>query len=107
MSITSNLSWFRGEDITIDFTMTPVVDVTGWTISFTLKDTLGGNTQTGFPIAATIVDGSRGRFRVAIPSSATSSVAVGRYVWDVRRTDAGNRTTLADGYLDLRQEITP
>jgi hypothetical protein len=44
---------------------------------------------------------------VAIPSSATSSVPPGRYVWDCRRTDSGSRTTLADGYLDLRQEVTP
>jgi hypothetical protein len=91
----------------VDFTLTPLLDVTGWTISFTLKDSLGGNTQTGFPTTATIVDGPRGRFRVSIPSSATSSIPVGRYVWDVRRTDSGNRATLADGYLDLKQEVTP
>lgn len=107
MSISSNLSWFRGEDVTIDFTMAPVVDVSGWTVVFTLKDQLGGSTQSGFPITATIVDGPRGKFRLAVPSSATSSIPVGRYVWDCRRTDSGNRTTVADGYLDLKQECTP
>jgi hypothetical protein len=107
MSITSNLSWFRGEDVTIDFQMAPPADITGWSISFTLKDTLGGSTQTGFPLAAGVIDGPRGRFRVAIPSSATSSIPAGRYVWDCRRTDPGNKTTLADGWLDLKQEVTP
>ncbi len=107
MSVTSSLSFFRGEDVTVDFQMTPPADVTGWTISFTLKDTLGGTTQTGFPLTAAIVDGPGGRFRVAIASGLTAGLAVGRYVWDARRIDAGNKTTLADGYLDLRQEVTP
>jgi hypothetical protein len=107
MSVTSSLSFFRGEDVTVDFQMTPPADVTGWSISFTLKDTLGGITQNGFPLSATIVDGPRGRFRVAIAAALTAGLAVGRYVWDARRTDSGNKTTLADGYLDLRQEVTP
>jgi hypothetical protein len=108
MSITSNLSWFRGEDVTLDLVMAPpLVDITGWNISLTLKDTLGGTTQPSFPVAATIVDGPRGKFRFTIPSGLTSSLPVGRYVWDCRRTDLGMKTTLADGYLDLRQEITP
>jgi hypothetical protein len=107
MSVTSSLSFFRGEDVTVDFQMTPPADVTGWAISFTLKDTLGGTTQNGFPLIATLVDGPRGRFRVAIASALTAGLAAGRYVWDCRRTDGGNKTTLADGYLDLRQEVTP
>jgi hypothetical protein len=107
MSVTSSLSFFRGEDVTVDFQMTPPADITGWTISFTLKDTLGGTTQSGFPLSATIVNGPTGRFRVAIASALTTGLAVGRYVWDTRRTDSGNKTTLADGYLDLRQEVTP
>ncbi len=106
MSLTSSLSWFRGEDVTVDFQMTPPVDVTGWTIRFTLSDTLGGTAQSGFPLTASIVNGPAGRFRVAIASALTASLAVGRYVWDVRRTDAGSKATLADGYLDLRQEVT-
>jgi hypothetical protein len=108
MSITSNLTWFRGEDITLDLQMVPpLTDITGWNIQFTLKDTLGGTTQPSFPLTASIVDGPRGKFRVSIPSGLTASLAVGRYVWDCRRTDTGKKTTLADGYLDLRQEITP
>lgn len=104
MSITSNLSWFRGEDVTLDFQMTPPVDVTGWTISLKVANTLGGTVQ--FTKSASITDGPRGRFRVTIASADTSSLAVGRYVWDCRRTDTGSKATLADGFIDLRQEIT-
>jgi hypothetical protein len=84
--------------------MTPIVDVTGWTISFKVAASLGGTVQ--FTKSATIVDGPRGRFRVTIASADTSGLAVGRYVWDARRTDSGNKATLADGFLDLRQEVT-
>jgi hypothetical protein len=33
-------------------------------------------------------------------------MAVGRQVWDVRRTDSGSKVTLAEGTLELRQEVT-
>jgi hypothetical protein len=104
MSITSNIVFFRGEDITLNFQMTPPVDVTGWTITLTVKDTLGGTTQ--FSKSATIVDGPRGLWKVTIANGDTIALAVGRYVWDARRTDSGNKSTLADGYIDLRQEVT-
>jgi hypothetical protein len=52
------------------------------------------------------VDGPRGQFRVSIASADTASLTAGRYVWDCRRTDSGSKATLADGYLDLRREVT-
>jgi hypothetical protein len=105
MSVSSQLSFFRGEDVALDFTQSPTEDVTGWTITFTVKDVLGGTTQ--FTRSAAIVDGPRGRWRVSIASADTGSLPVGRYIWDARRTDPGNKATLADGFLDLRQECTP
>jgi hypothetical protein len=104
MSITSHLTFFRGEDVTVDFQMAPPADVTGWTITFTLADTLGGTAQ--FSKTASITDGPRGRFRVTIASADTASLTAGRYVWDARRTDSGSKATLADGWLDLRREVT-
>jgi hypothetical protein len=104
MSISSNLVFYRGEDITLNFQMTPVVDITGWTINFKMAQGLAGAIM--IALAATIVDGPRGRFQVTIANGNTASIAVGRYVWDCRREDGGYRATLADGYLDLRQEVT-
>lgn len=105
MSITSNIVFFRGEDVTLNFQMNPPVDVTGWSITFTVADQLAGSVQ--FTKTATIIDGPRGQWQVTIANADTASLAVGRYVWDARRTDSGARSTLADGYIDLRQEITP
>jgi hypothetical protein len=105
MSITSNLTFFRGEDITLNFQMSPPnTDITGWNITWKLATALAGTVQV--TKTATILDGPRGIFQVSIQSADTSSLSVGRYVWDCRRIDSGNRATLADGYLDLKQEVT-
>jgi hypothetical protein len=104
MSISSNLTFFRGEDVVLDFTLAPPEDVTGWTIGWKMATTLGGAVHLNK--AASITDGPRGQFRVTIASADTASLPVGRYVWDARRTDSGSKATLADGYVDLRQEVT-
>jgi len=107
MSITSHITFFRGEDITLNFQMTPPVDITGWTITFSIFTDLPSESGTSvFTATATIADGPRGKFTVGIPSANTASQSVGRYVWDCRREDSGNKATLADGYLILRQEVT-
>jgi hypothetical protein len=104
MSVSTALTMFRGEDIVLAFEMSPPADITGWTITLKVAASLGGAVQ--FTRSATITDGPRGRFTVAIASADTSALSVGRYVWDARRTDAGSKTTVADGTLDLRQEVT-
>lgn len=104
MSVASHLSFFRGEDIVLDFALTPLVDISGWNITLKIADVLGGTVQV--TKTASLTDGPRGRFRVTLASADTASLAVGRYTWDCRRTDSGARATLAHGELDLRQEVT-
>jgi hypothetical protein len=104
MSIASNLTFFRGEDIVLDFQLSPPEDITGWTIGFKVADTLGGSVQ--FTKSASITDGPRGKYRVTLASTDTASLTVGRYTWDARRTDTGAKATLAHGELDLRREVT-
>jgi hypothetical protein len=94
----------RGEDVDLEFQLSPPTDCTGWTITLKVAPTLGGSVST--TKTATIVDGPRGRFRVSLASADTSGLSVGRQVWDVRRTDSGSKITLAEGTLDLRQEVT-
>jgi hypothetical protein len=103
-SIAGYLLMHRGEDVTLYFQMVPPLDITGWTISLKTVPALGGSVQ--FTKSATIVDGPRGKFKVTIANADTSALTVGRYSYDVRRTDSGNKATLADGVLDLRQEVT-
>ena len=103
MSVASHIEFFRGEDVVLDFELTPVIDCTGWAITLKVADTLGGSVQ--LTKTATITDGPRGRFRVTIASADTASLSAGRYTWDCRRTDSGAKATLAHGELDLRREV--
>ncbi len=104
MSIPSNVSFFRGEDLVLDFQLSPIEDIASWTISLKVADSLGGTVQ--FTKSASITDGPRGKFRVTIASADTASLAAGRYTWDARRTDSGAKATLAHGEIDLRREVT-
>jgi hypothetical protein len=104
MSVQSNVAIFQGEDVSLNFTLTPPADITGWTIVSTIKDKLGGTTQ--FTPVVTITDAGRGKFKAALPRANTSSLSPGDFVWDVRRTDSGNNTVLAHGELTVRQPVT-
>src|SRR5947207_6039474 len=97
-SVADRLVLHRGEDVDLEFQLAPPSDCTAWTISLKIAPTLGGTVST--TKSATIVDGPRGRFRVSLAAADTSGLAVGRHVWDVRRTDSGSKTTLAERTLD-------
>jgi hypothetical protein len=98
------LAFHRGQDVTLDFQLSPPEDSTGWTVALKIAPALAGSVE--LTKSATVTDGPRGRFRVTLAAADTASLAVGRHVWDARRTDSGHKTTLADGVLDLLQEVT-
>jgi hypothetical protein len=104
MSVQSDVAFFQGEDLTLNFQMTPAQDVTGWTLVSTVRDKLGGTVQFTPPV--TITDAGRGRFKVVWPRASTSALAAGNYVWDVRRIDSGNNAVLAHGEATCRQAVT-
>jgi hypothetical protein len=103
MSISTNLTFFRGEDIALTFTLSPLQDITGWTIVWKLADRSGSVILTK---SATLVVAVTGTFKVTIDSADTAALSMGLYLWDCRREDVGAKATLADGYLFLRQEVT-
>ena len=106
MATTATLRWFPGDDVSIRFTLTPPTDITGWSLTFTVRNKPGGTTQftktVGSGIALT--DTGRGIFTVTINSADTSSLASGDYEWSVKRTDAGSNVVLSHGYLYLDKE---
>jgi hypothetical protein len=95
----------RGQDLRLDFALAPPEDITGWTISLQIAPTLGGTVST--TLTASLTDAARGLFSVTIEDGDTVSLALGRHVWDCKRTNAGNEEVLAQGTLDLLQEVTP
>jgi hypothetical protein len=105
MSVQANIPFFQGEDLTLNFTLVPLTDITGWTLTSTVKDKLGGTTQ--FNPAVSITDAGRGKFQATWTRAQTSALSPGDYVWDVRRTDPGSNSVLAHGEATCRQPVTP
>ncbi len=86
---------YRGEDVVVPFQVSPVENVTGWTIELNVE---------GYPAVpkvikktpATITDGPNGKFQFALAAVETD-VTPGHYQYDVTRTDSGSRRVLAEG----------
>lgn len=110
MSIETNFTWFRGEDITLHFAMIPATDITGWSLTFTVKNKLGGTTQftkdNGGTGGLALVSAKAGTFKVTIAKADTQGLTPGGFVYDVKRTDSGSNAILANGTITLRQEVT-
>ena len=91
MAGTDTITIFRGEDAALVFTMAPVVDITGWTILFTIQDA-------SVSVAAAVTDGPAGEFTVSLTDDHTEQRA-GTYQYDAWRTDPGVERCLAVGEL--------
>jgi hypothetical protein len=91
---------YKGEDVSLNFTMSPVVNITGWTITFTVrKESLTGSvilTSDG-----TVVSGPSGTFSVPIAAAQTSGVKPGEYAWDVWRVDVDSAALIAYGDITI------
>ncbi len=103
MAIENNISIFRGEDITQPFRMTPVRNITGWTIVFSLKAAFADVTPLDM-IACSITDPVLGLFEVFVPSEVTLR-SPGCYVYDVQRTDSGSFGVLSIGKFVVKPEV--
>jgi hypothetical protein len=89
---------YRGEDITLNFTMSPLTDITGWTMSFRLAQ----GTTTMLTVSATITTAAAGTFAVALTAAQTSTLsASSQYTYDVWRTDSGSAAALSVGMVTV------
>ena len=104
MAAKQEISIYRGEDIDLNFTMSPVADITGWTIVFTLAERLGNPTKILNGISGTVTSGPDGTFTVSL-TSAQTTITPGDYWYDVWRTDSGNKRVLAVGKFYVEDEV--
>lgn len=87
-----------GEDYTIPVVMTPPTDITGWTITFTVKDKDGNPVITKtVGSGITVTHAATGVFEIAVSSS--NNDTIGNYKFDVWRTDSGNATQINFGEI--------
>jgi hypothetical protein len=99
---------YRGEAVTLNFTMDPVVDITGWTFLFSVAALSARERQFSatrliavpatkvISQAGAILVAAAGTFSVALTALQTD-LATGLYEYDVWRTNAGSETLLAAG----------
>jgi hypothetical protein len=96
MAINQTISIGRGEDITLNFTMTPRVDITGWNIQFTITNEYNQAAKV-LQVAGIAISAPLGRFSVTLSNIQTEVIAPNIYTYDVWRIDSGNERILSIG----------
>lgn len=93
MAGNDTITIYRGEDVDLDFTMSPVVNVSGWTIAFNVKSA----SSILVTKAGSVTDGAAGEMQVSLSDAETDPLVPGTYLYDLWRTDAGAERALAVG----------
>lgn len=104
MATINNISIYKGEAVVINFTMSPVTDITGWTISLTIRTNANDVGSALLTVAGVVVSAVAGTFKFTL-TSAQTKIAVGNYAYDVQRIDAGGESVLSLGVLAIVQEV--
>lgn len=94
-------SFYRGEDVVITVTMSPVTNISGWTIAGQVKNLLTDPTAL-ITLAGTVTNASAGIFTVPLTAAQTLSLAAGSYPYALERTDSGSSALISEGTLQVR-----
>jgi hypothetical protein len=107
-----DLSLYRGEDYVGTGThrsspvpSAPTVDISGWSIVATVKETADDTADALLTIAATLTDPTHGGYEVTITAAQSATLEVRTYVIDIWRVNTGAKTTLARGTLRVLQPV--
>jgi hypothetical protein len=113
--IAASDEWYAGEDKSLVFTIyqsngTTAQDLTGWTLSWTLKR-FASDLDVAAILTKTTVSGitlttpGSGVATVAVADTDTDPIVPGLYHHELKRTNAGNETVLSYGTAVLRQAL--
>ena len=86
---------WRGEDITLNFTMVPPTDITGWVTSLTVSKGYNNSIKV-FQVTGINTNAPNGEFSMIIPA-ASLNIYPATYAYDVFRTSPGNLRILNVG----------
>lgn len=103
MAQLNDISVYKGEAVLLTFTMTPATDISGWSISFTLKTNQTDSTAL-ISQAAVLTTPASGVFTVTLTHAQTNRTAA-TYYYDVQRTDSGSEAVLSIGTFTISQEV--
>lgn len=104
MAEQNNLHCYKGEAFTPTFTMSPVEDITGWTVVGTVKRH-SSDAVALLTISGSITDASGGVFIVSFTAANTTTLGPGTFAYDVWRTNAGSEAVLSIGILEVMPEV--
>lgn len=97
----------KGQDCTVTITIVTdaaltltTANITSWTARLELRATWG-ITTVSFSTTTVSVDNTAKTLSFTIAKADTQDLATGRYVWSVRRTNAGSEKALAGGNFNL------
>lgn len=109
MTTQQNIKIRRGEDVTLSGTVVDAngsaVDITGATITLTVKESLDASSNV-FQNSGSIVVAGSGTFTITIADTDTSSLDLTTRYYDVRILVGGNYSVLTTGLLVLLPEVT-
>lgn len=102
------MSFYTGEDGSINCQLSPIENITGWTLKYTVRKDKSLlpiliTKTVGFGI--TITDAPNSKFTIAMDSADTTAATPGAYFFDIQRTNAGFHSELGIGVLTLLQPV--
>ena len=109
MAIVANLVIDQGTDFeaTIDVTDQDgdAVNITGFTVAGQIRKSYTSTTSIDF--VTTVSDPNAGQVTIALTDTTTTTMASGRYVYDLEMLDsAGKRTRIVEGQVEVTPGVT-
>jgi hypothetical protein len=110
MASYSNLFVDQGADFSTFVTITSVqndpLDLTDLNIQGQVRKSYGSNTAFDFTVVKTDIEG--GQIQIKLDSDTTSSMSIGRYVYDVyaENTEDDRRFKIIEGILEIVPRVT-
>jgi len=95
MPLNQAIKIYRGEDVIITFTMSPIIDITGWSILMTITKKFNTTTKI-LTIPGTVLSGPDGQFYVPLTSIQTD-INPEVYKYDVFRNLPDDNRVLSIG----------
>jgi hypothetical protein len=95
---TLNLSFRRGDDLSVGVDFNPV-SLTGYTMTSTIRSVVTGESVASF--TTTLTDAAAGKVNIALSDTQTLSLAPATYRWVMEGTQGGLTRTYLNGYVEV------
>ena len=100
----------QGTDFAFNLDLTnedgSVINVAGYSFSSAIRKSFYSSTVTA-NMTVLIVDAANGNVNLSLSAATTANIRAGRYLFDVKQTDASNtKTRLMEGVITVNPQVT-